>query len=106
MNDLIARIRVVLTAAVTWLTLAATVLGIIAANLQPFTAGNPEVARVVGFIAAILAVIAVIVRIISQVTPVLHSARQLLPVDESIPVTSREAHLQRELDHQRTIAKG
>jgi hypothetical protein len=101
MNDLTARILVVLTAAVTWLTLAATVLGIIAANLQPFTDGNPDVARVVAFIAAIVAVIAVIVRIISQVTPVLHSARGLLPVDESIPVTSREAHLQRELDYQR-----
>jgi hypothetical protein len=102
MNDLTARIRVVLTAAVTWLILAATVLGIIAANLQPFTDGNPAVARVVAFIAAIVAVIAVIVRIISQVTPVLHSARGLLPVDELTPVTSREAHLQRELDYQRS----
>ena len=102
MNQFIERALVVLRSAVTWLTLLATVLGIVAANLQPFS-DDPTIARVVAFIAAAVAVVAVIVQIISRVTPVLESARGLLPVDESIPVTSRERHLQRELDHQRNI---
>lgn len=102
MNQFIDRTLVVLRSAVTWLTLLATVLGIVAANLQPFTS-DPNVARVVAFIAAAVAVVAVIVQIISRVTPVLESARGLLPVPESIPVTSRERQLQRELDQQRNL---
>lgn len=103
MNQFIDRALVVLRSAVTWLTLTATVLGIVAANLQPFTDGDPTVARIVGFIAAAVAVLAVIVRIISQVTPVLDSARGLLPVAGSLPVTERERKLANELDHVRNM---
>lgn len=103
MNQFIDRALVVLRSAVTWLTLLATVLGIVAVNLQPFTGDNPEVAQLVAFIAVVVAVIAVIVKMISMVTPVLESARGLLPVPESLPVTSRERHLQRELDYQRSL---
>lgn len=98
MSKIIARVRVVLSAAVTWLTLAVTVLGIVAVQLEPFT-DDPTIARVLGFIAAVLVAIRVIVAIISRVTEVLPAARGLLPPDdEGVAWTARERSLLAEND--------
>lgn len=74
---MIDRIKVILTAAVTWLVVLATVLTIVAGELQD---QGGDFAPVVAWIARIITVIGVVVTIIRRVTPVLPQQRGLLPV--------------------------
>lgn len=103
MDLFIARCAVLLKSLAARLTLLATVLGIIAAQLQPFTT-DPTITRVVAFLAASIAVLAVIVRIVAHVTPVLEGAVGLLPPeDPETPYTHREAWLLSEREAARRL---
>lgn len=78
MADLFARSRVLLSAAVTWITLAGAIVAIVLAELAPY-ADRPAVEwsiRILGGAATVLAVSASIVR---RVTPVLPAERGILP---------------------------
>lgn len=96
---LAARLRVILTAAPTYILIVAFVVRSILEETAQY-AGLP--AWVAGAGAAILAVCASAVAILQRVTPVLTGARGLLPPVEGTPVTAREAHLARELERART----
>ena len=98
MNLLIERIKVFLTAAVTWLVVLGGVLTIVIAQLTP-TLGIDH--PVILWLTGAVVWIGIIVQIIRRSTPVLPSARGILPVDT--PATSQEMHLQRELDNLRRL---
>jgi small neutral amino acid transporter SnatA (MarC family) len=78
MSNFIARTKVVLSAAVTWLVVAAAVLAIIAEELAKVLPDGPgqAVARVLGI--ALMA-IGCAIAIIRRVTPVLPDERGILP---------------------------
>lgn len=78
MNDIIAKIKVVLTALPTYLAIATLVLTVVAAELVPLLPENLA-AQIGGYIVVALAVIAAIVRTISRLTPVPEDQRGLLP---------------------------
>lgn len=101
MNDFITRAKTVLGAAITWLVVLAGVLTIVAGELADQVGAD---STIVVLVLRALAWVGVAISIIRRVTPALDSARGLLPVSDSIPVTSRERVLQRELDHQRNLA--
>lgn len=73
-----ARLRVILTAAVTWLLVAQATLVGFADQLGPFIP-TPWADRVNAALISALAVIAAIITIIRRVTPVLPSERGILP---------------------------
>ena len=100
MNDTITRIKTILTTFVTWLVVLAGILTIVAGELVDQVGADSPV---IVLILRVVAWLGTAVAIIRKVTPVLPSATGLLPVSESIPVTSRERFLARELDHQRNI---
>ncbi len=90
MTNTIERLRVILTAAVTWLVAIATVLTIVAAELGD--AFGDDAAPVITWIARILVWIGVATAIIRQVTPVLPAARGILN-DGTSPLTENERQL-------------
>lgn len=76
--DAIARIKVVLTAAVTWLVLASTIVTILSEEIA--TVLPAGAATDVGAVALkVVAVLGAAVTIIRRVTPVLPDERGLLP---------------------------
>lgn len=93
MNNLLERIKVLLTAAVTWLVVLGGVLTIVIAQLTPVLGVDDPI---ILWLTGAVVWIAILVQIIRRVTPVLPSARGILPVDT--PATSQEMFLQRELD--------
>jgi hypothetical protein len=82
---LVARARIVLTAAVTWLVLAATILGAIVSELELAGVGG----TVVRILAGVLGALGVAIAIIRRVTTVLPDARGILPT--GAPATDLEA---------------
>ena len=96
MNNLLERIKVFLTAAVTWLVVLGGVLTIVIAQLTPVLGIDHPV---IIWLSGAVVWIAVIVQIIRRSTPILPSARGILPIND--PATSQEAFLQRELDRLR-----
>lgn len=100
MNNTITRIKTILTTFVTWLVVLAGILTIVAGELVEQLGAD---SAVIVLILRVITWIGIAVTIIRKVTPVLPSATGLLPVPESIPVTSREQFLSNELDHQRSI---
>lgn len=78
MNDLLARVRVLAGAAVTYLVALGAILAIIVDELAPF-ADDPAVAWVLRILGILATVVAVSVAIVRRVTPVLPSERGLLP---------------------------
>lgn len=98
MEALIERIKVFLTAAVTWLVVLGGVLTIVISQLAP-TLGLDH--PVIIWLSAAVVWIGIVVQIIRLSTPVLPSARGMLPTND--PVTHQEMHLQRELDRARSI---
>ena len=97
--NLIARIRVVLTSLVTWITVAVSTVTLLLPDILDLFGADTELAVV---LTRGLAVLVGIVALIRKVTPVLDSAEGLLAADD-VPFTSAEAHLQRELDALRTV---
>ena len=83
MTNLIARAKVILTAAVTYIVIASTVLTVAAEEIgKVFTDG--QAAQVLTIITRILAALAAAVSIIRRVTPVLPDERGILPGDTNI----------------------
>ena len=80
MNNLIARIKVVLAAAVTWIVVASTVVTLASDEIaEVLPAGDAET---VGAVAAkIVAVLGAAVAIIRRVQPVIESERGILPTE-------------------------
>lgn len=97
-----ARIRTILSSLVTWLTLVATVLGIVIGELEPF-ADNTVARYVLSGLAVAATVAAVAVAIIRKVTPVLPDAVGVLPVEDSVPVTDAERRLAEQLRAERAL---
>lgn len=89
MTKTIERLRVILTAAVTWLVAIAAVLTIVAGELATELG---DAAPVVTWIARVVVWIGVAVAIIRQVTPVLPAARGILN-DGTSPLTENERRL-------------
>jgi hypothetical protein len=77
-HGFIDRARVVLTAAVTWITLATTVLTGVAAAVVP-NLPDPWGSQVAGWVAAAVAFLTGVVNIIRRVTPVPREERGVLP---------------------------
>lgn len=85
MTNAIERLRVILTAAVTWLVAIAAVLAIVAEEIaDAFGADFPALV----WIARVAVVIGVAIAIIRRVTPVLPEARGV--VNYTTPMTERE----------------
>lgn len=78
MTNLLARVQVLLGAAVTYLVALGAILAIIVDELAPFAA-DPAVAWVVRILGILATVVAVSVAIVRRVTPVLPTERGLLP---------------------------
>lgn len=78
MNELLARVRVLLGAAPTYLVALAAILTIVVDELAPF-ADDPAIAWVVRILGVILTIVGVAVAIVRRVTPVLPAERGLLP---------------------------
>lgn len=95
----ITRIRVVAGSVVTWLVVAAMICTIVAAELADMIGADHVV---VVLILRVVAWLAVATSIVRRVTPVLDDARGILPVPD-VPVTSREAWLESELEHARSL---
>jgi hypothetical protein len=89
---MVERVRVVLTAAVTWLIAFGAVVAVVADELAPFRT-VPYVGAALNVLAAVAVVVAVIVRVIQRSTPVLPAARGVLPPPPGVPVTAREVEL-------------
>lgn len=98
--NLIARAKVVLSTFVTWLVVAAGILTVVAADLTELLGTD---SAVIVALVRVLAWIGAAIAIIRKVTPVLDSATGLLPVDRSIPVTSRELQAVRLLEDHRNL---
>lgn len=99
-HPILERVRTVLTAAPTYLIAAAFVVRAILEEVaQAVDVVPPWLA---GGAAALLTGLALAVSIIKRVTPVLPSARELLPPAAGQPVTAREAELLAELERVRT----
>lgn len=77
-RGLLARIKVIITAAPTYLTMAAVVVGILADELSK-TVPDGWQDNVVQIGGAIVAVLGAAIAIIRRVTPVLESQRGILP---------------------------
>lgn len=86
------RIRTILGAAVTWLVTAAAILTILIGELGSI-AGVP--AEVVQLLGTALVIVTAAITIIRRVTPVLPTARGLLPPPAGVPETARELELLR-----------
>lgn len=90
MHAVIERVRIILTAAVVWLTVLGLVLGIVADELaEAIGVESP----VVGFLLRVVAMVGVGISILVRVTPVLPGARGILPPPAGVPVTPDEAAL-------------
>lgn len=89
---LVDRARVILTAAVTYLVLAAVIVAILIDELGAVAGIPPVVVKVLG---GILTACTVAITIIRRVTPVLPAARSITPVDAV--ATAREAELRNDL---------
>lgn len=94
MTGLVARVRVILTAAVTWLVVLAAVLTVVVDELAAAIGADHPV---VVLIFQAVAVIGVAISIIVRVTPVLPGAEGLLPAPAGTPVTEYEAELMHQL---------
>lgn len=101
MEHLTARVRVVLTAVVTWLVVASAVLVVVAEEL---TAAIGATHPVVTWILQAIVVLGVAISIITRVTPVLPAAHGLLAPPITTPVTPREAELVDQVDALRRAA--
>lgn len=73
-----ARLRVILTAAVTWLLVAQAALVAFADQIGPFLP-TPWADRVNAFIVSAIAVVVAVIAVIRRVTPVLPDERGILP---------------------------
>jgi len=93
-----ARLRVVLSTAVTYLVTLSAVLVIVAGELGS-VAGIP--AGVVQALGATISALGVAITIIRRVTPVLPAARGLLPPPAMIHTTAYEAELEEQLAAER-----
>lgn len=80
MNALLAKAKVVLTAAVTYIVVASTVLTVAADELGQLFADG-QAAGVIRLIVRVLSVLTAAVTIIRRVTPVLPDERGILPTD-------------------------
>lgn len=79
MNNLGAKIRVIVGALPTWLAIATSVLTILAAEVVPELPGDTQ-AQVAGWIAAGIAILAAAIAVIRKLTPVLDPSQWgLLP---------------------------
>lgn len=78
MNELLARVRVLLGAAPTYLVALAAILTIVVDELAPF-ADDPAIAWVVRVLGVVLTIVGVAVAIVRRVTPVVPAERGLLP---------------------------
>lgn len=90
MHAIIERVRIILTAAVVWLTVLGLVLGIVAEELAVMIGVESPV---VAFLLRVVAMVGVGVSILTRVTPVLPGARGVLPPPAGVPVTPDEAAL-------------
>lgn len=90
MSGVVARLRVILTATVTWLVVLAAVLTVVVDELATAIGADHPV---VVFILRALAALGVAIGIIVRVTPVLPGAEGLLPAPAGTPVTPLEAEL-------------
>jgi len=91
---MLARLRVILSAAPTYILLVAFIVRAILEEVAQ-GAGLPSWVAAGG--AALLAGLGALVAIIRRVTEVLPSARGMLPTPPEQPTTAREANLTREL---------
>jgi hypothetical protein len=88
--DITTRIRTVLTALVTWLTVLAAVLSIVVDELADYADVAP-VAWVIRIAGVVLVAAGVAVNIVRRVTPVIPADRGLLPLAYPTPDRKRDA---------------
>lgn len=87
MSDLLTRIRTLLTALPTWLTVTAAVLSIVVQELADYV-DNPTAAWIVRIGLGALTVVTVAIAIVRRVTEVIPGHRGLLPIRNPVPAAS------------------
>lgn len=94
MDKLIARIRVLLTTAITWLVALAALLAIVGPQIVAELGADSDVAR---WITTAVTTLAIAIAIVRRVTAVLPEARGVLAPSEQIAYTAREEALELEV---------